>query len=85
MTRRPLILMSLAVAILLSVSVVTAPVDGEAPAMSVPAFHRTVERAHALNVRIGNGLFRVRIQSLRSRMSVTIEIELPRLRFMSRR
>jgi hypothetical protein len=76
MTRRLLTLISLAVAILLTARPVTAPVNAEATATS--GIQRTADADGRLNVRFGDGLFRLRVQSGQARMSVTIEIELPR-------
>ena len=88
MTRRLLTLISLAVAVVLSVSLVTAPVKGEAPGMATTNIQWTAEAGDRADVsapagprrplRVGDGLVRLRIQSDRSRISVTIEIELPR-------
>ena len=78
MTRRLLTLISLAVAVVLSVSLVTAPVNGEAPVTTRPGVHPAAEAGDRLQVQVGDGLVRLRFESGPSRMSVTIEIEVPR-------
>ena len=78
MTRRLLTLFSIAAAVLLSASLVTAPVNGEGPAVAPARFEPPASGGESLNLRLGDGIVRLRIRSTSSQSSVTVELRLPR-------